>query len=111
VLGSLSRVKSGLHRTDTFRKYAPGDMTLSRLENEAREGRRGLWSQENPVPPWDWRRHAVLTCEVVRNRRILVYHRPSCSNAARIAGRNRVSFDSETVAVKAGYRPGKDCHR
>jgi methylphosphotriester-DNA--protein-cysteine methyltransferase len=36
---------------------------------------------------------------------------PSCSNAARVAEKNRVTFDSEAAAVKAGYRPGKDCHK
>jgi micrococcal nuclease len=94
-----------------FRKYAPGDSTLSRLEAEAREGRRGLWAQKNPVPPWDWRRHVVPTAEVVGNRRSLVYHRHSCSNAPRVAGRNRVTFDSADAAVEAGYRPGQDCHK
>jgi hypothetical protein len=28
-----------------------------------------------------------------------------------IAGRNRFTFDSEAAAVKAGDRPGKDCHK
>jgi hypothetical protein len=34
------------------RKYAPGDTTLKRLEAEAREGRKGLWADPHPVPPW-----------------------------------------------------------
>jgi hypothetical protein len=25
-------------------------------EREARERHRGLWADENPVPPWEWRR-------------------------------------------------------
>lgn len=28
---------------------------LMDLENKARQGRRGLWSQDDPVPPWKWR--------------------------------------------------------
>jgi micrococcal nuclease len=39
-----------------YRKYAPADMTLERLESEAREARKGLWGDANPVPPWEWRR-------------------------------------------------------
>jgi micrococcal nuclease len=31
-----------------FRKYAPGDETLERLEKEARQARRGLWIGESP---------------------------------------------------------------
>ena len=29
---------------------------LARLEAEARAARRGLWSDPDPVAPWDWRR-------------------------------------------------------
>jgi hypothetical protein len=69
----------------------------------------------NPIPPWDWRHHADLPPElkakVIGNRQSLVYHRPTCANAARIAERNRVTFDSEEAAAAVGYRPGKDCHK
>ena len=30
------------------------DRTLYTLQNEARSARRGLWSRESPVPPWEW---------------------------------------------------------
>jgi len=38
-----------------YRKYAPGDTTLERLETDARAAKRGLWADPNPVPPWMWR--------------------------------------------------------
>jgi endonuclease YncB( thermonuclease family) len=38
-----------------YRKYAPGDTVLEGLENEAREGRIGLWADTQPVLPWEWR--------------------------------------------------------
>lgn len=38
------------------RRHAPGDPTLEALERAARDGRRGLWADANPVPPWEWRR-------------------------------------------------------
>jgi micrococcal nuclease len=38
-----------------YRKYAPGNTVLERLENEAREARKGLWVEPNPMPPWEWR--------------------------------------------------------
>jgi endonuclease YncB( thermonuclease family) len=31
------------------------DPVLAAAEQEARRFRRGLWSQANPVPPWEWR--------------------------------------------------------
>jgi endonuclease YncB( thermonuclease family) len=34
-----------------YRKYAPGDTVLEGLETEAREDRKGLWTDPQPVPP------------------------------------------------------------
>jgi micrococcal nuclease len=34
---------------------APGAQAYSRLQSEARKAKRGLWSDPNPVPPWEWR--------------------------------------------------------
>ena len=39
-----------------YRKYAPGDAALERLEREARKDNRGVWSSSNPVPPWLYRK-------------------------------------------------------
>jgi micrococcal nuclease len=39
-----------------FRRYAPDDRTLERLESEAREARRGLWVDRYPMPPWEFRK-------------------------------------------------------
>jgi len=39
-----------------FVKYARNDATLEKLESEARSAKRGLWADENPVPPWEWRK-------------------------------------------------------
>lgn len=39
-----------------YRKYAPKDTELERLEREAREAKKGLWANPAPVPPWEWRK-------------------------------------------------------
>jgi endonuclease YncB( thermonuclease family) len=36
-----------------YRKYAHGDTVIEELENEAREGRKALWADPQPVPPWE----------------------------------------------------------
>lgn len=39
-----------------YRKYAPAGSPLVELEAEARNAQRGLWSDREPVPPWEWRK-------------------------------------------------------
>jgi len=44
-----------------YRKYAPGDTVLEGLETEAREARKGLWADPQPVPPWEFRKLERIT--------------------------------------------------
>jgi micrococcal nuclease len=39
-----------------YRKYAPGDTALEELEKEAREAKRGLWADPQPIPSWVYRK-------------------------------------------------------
>lgn len=54
----LSQLASGM--AWWYRKYA-GEQTkqdrttYAAAEEEAKSARRGLWAEQNPVPPWDWR--------------------------------------------------------
>lgn len=47
---NLELVKAGL--AWWYAHYAKHDSRLADAEAEARKGRRGLWSDPNPVPPW-----------------------------------------------------------
>jgi endonuclease YncB( thermonuclease family) len=38
-----------------YRKYAPGDTVLEGLEQDAREGKKGLWVDPAAIPPWVYR--------------------------------------------------------
>jgi len=38
-----------------FTRYS-NDPELAVLEHEARQARRGLWKEKNPVPPWEFRK-------------------------------------------------------
>src|SRR5580692_7249710 len=50
---NLEMVRDGFAwRYVTYDK--PGEFTAA--EADAREHRRGLWADPNPVPPWEWRR-------------------------------------------------------
>lgn len=39
-----------------FRRYAPDNARLQELEIGARQARRGLWRDTDPIPPWEFRR-------------------------------------------------------
>lgn len=39
-----------------FTRYAPYERHLAAAEEQARASRAGLWSADEPVPPWHWRR-------------------------------------------------------
>ncbi|MDA0984018.1 MAG: thermonuclease family protein [Proteobacteria bacterium] len=39
-----------------FPRYAPKDSPLYAIEREARLEKRGLWTDDAPVAPWEWRR-------------------------------------------------------
>lgn len=38
-----------------YRDFAPKDQALNAAENQAKKLKKGLWSQANPVPPWEFR--------------------------------------------------------
>jgi endonuclease YncB( thermonuclease family) len=38
-----------------YERYAPRATEYARLERQAKNASRGLWSRSGPIPPWDWR--------------------------------------------------------
>ncbi len=51
---NLELVRAGLAWHYDY--HCPGDRALAAAEEEARAARLGLWSEPDPVPPWQWRR-------------------------------------------------------
>lgn len=47
-------VQSGL--AWVYRKYDKGHEHLYAIEEDAKNARRGLWADSNPIAPWDWRK-------------------------------------------------------
>jgi micrococcal nuclease len=39
-----------------YRRYTPNDRTLKALETGGRAEKWGLWADEKPIPPWEWRK-------------------------------------------------------
>jgi micrococcal nuclease len=54
VDANAEQVKQGL--AWVFRTYLPLGSPLYELETNARLMQRGLWRDEDPVPPWEWRK-------------------------------------------------------
>ena len=50
---NAEQIKQGM--AWVYRRYAK-DAPLYPIEAEAKEQRRGLWRDRNPVPPWEWRK-------------------------------------------------------
>jgi endonuclease YncB( thermonuclease family) len=123
-------VKAGL--AWWYRKYSK-DESLGALEAEAREAKRGLWAEPNPIPPWVYR-HPELAKEesleadtlakglaalpppgpqaegpIIGNRNSRKYHRPDCPSYTATTPKNRIIFKTEEEAKKAGYRMAGNC--
>src|SRR5262245_60239015 len=97
-----------------YRYYAkelmPEDATAyEQAEASARKERRGLWDDESPVEPWNFRRDktAVLvspppmvkvTGPIIGNRNSKIYHLLNCPDYNKVAERNRVLFKTEAEA-------------
>ena len=90
--------------------------TWLKIENQARQVSAGLWADEKPVPPWEWRnaarnnitsKSAVSTGSYHGNVKSHVFHRPSCRD---YNCKNCIEiFRSRADAVADGYRPCGRC--
>jgi hypothetical protein len=107
-----------------YRAYAkelkPGIAEAFELaENGAKSGKRGLWADASPTPPWEFRRgktakapgatSTTTTGPIIGNRNSKIYHLPNCPDYSKVAERNRVPFKIEAEAQAAGYRKAKNC--
>ena len=116
-------VKAGL--AWWYRKHSK-DTSLGQFEAEAREAKRGLWAEPNPIPPWVYRHPALAKEEglesgsvaqslailpkpgkptegpLIGNRHSHVYHRPDCPSYTATTPKNRVIFNSENEAEAWG---------
>lgn len=100
-----------------YRTHAPESHSLQQKELRARQKSRGLWHDEGPTPPWEFRytggpelRTLFDNKIIIGNRRSKIYHTPGCSTYARVSPQNRKRFSSAAEAEKAGYRKAKNCN-
>jgi endonuclease YncB( thermonuclease family) len=112
------------------------DKSLRDLEDEAREEKRGLWRDRNPIPPWVFRKIqnkqvpdiadfepprklpppaagalSVPTAPIIGNRKSHKYHRPDCPGYGSVSENNAVHFATVYEAEEAGYNIARNCPR
>lgn len=88
------------------------------IERQARDLKNGLWTQDDPQPPWEWRKNSKgrikKSCDnpeqepVFRgNTRTLNYHRQNCKYYD--CKHCTMAFSSSIDALLAGYHPCAIC--
>ncbi|MDD2769971.1 MAG: thermonuclease family protein [Methylococcus sp.] len=93
---NLEQVRAGM--AWVYRQYAHDPAYFS-AEDQARTARRGLWSQPNPVPPWDFRhkrRGPSFWDDFFSARKPAPTPRPSFSAAAPACGSKRTCKEMTT---------------
>jgi micrococcal nuclease len=117
-------------------KYSQ-DTSLRDLENEARDEKRGLWRDRNPIPPWVFRKiqkkqvpdvgdfepprkappqpqgaqAEARTGPIIGNRKSHLYHRPDCPGYGKVSEKNAVQFATVEEAEEEGYTIAGNCPR
>ncbi len=91
-----------------YRRYAT-TQSLYALETEAKAARRGLWTDPNPQPPWDWR-HGEVPQPAVSD----AYKTFSCGSKHRcgeMTSCEEARFYLDTCGVKSldGDKDGTPC--
>mgnify|MGYP000892792595 CR=1 FL=1 len=96
-------VKEGYAKVSTYPPNVKYVDRFTAAEREAREAGRGLWAGQNEQP-------VKTTGKYVGSIESNKYHLPTCRWAEQIKPENRIWFDSEEEAQKAGYEPCKVCN-
>jgi len=82
------------------------------LEREARVNKLGLWTYDNPIPPWDFRRGKSTKSNISGayhgNINSHIFHAPNCKH---FNCKNCIKvFQNRELAVNAGYKPCGICN-
>jgi micrococcal nuclease len=102
TLFNAELIKQGYARViapSRFRYYEE----FRNYEQEAMAAGLGIWSVKTKtlqVP-------SEVSGKIIGNKRSKIYHLPGQASYGRIKGENRVYFDTEDEALKAGYRKAK----
>ncbi|MCA1643152.1 MAG: thermonuclease family protein [Acidobacteria bacterium] len=123
---NLAQLAAGMawFRTAYYNELSDDQKKLYRdAEAEARAARRGLWQDDAPAPPWEYRAAKKIVEDprdipqpaagaaksVNADRRSRLYYAPGCAGYDRVPARSRARFKSAAEAERAGYKPAPGC--
>jgi len=106
-----------------YKRYSD-EKHLAGIETDAKQRKAGLWSDPNPIPPWNFRHgkrtitepKTSVTSSPLTDQKTIVYHgnvkskkfhRPSCRYYN--CGNCTATFHSREEAIRAGYVACKVC--
>jgi len=76
-----------------YDSYAPNATELARLERQARNANTGLWSQVNPIPPWEWRDRTSGPRRPVKKGVVVIFYSRSLADLALSLGTLDFNFE------------------
>jgi len=98
---------------------------LQRLEHYAFTKKLGLWVEQEPLPPWEFRREAhipevpvtvsqvdydrIFNYGIIGHRRTKTVRWPACKNYQLTRPRRAMVFHSLQQARQMGFKPARDC--
>ena len=107
-----------------YRVKNPHSTFLEKMEYKAWKKHLGLWVQENPIPPWEFRRESriptppsdadnmdydlILTYGIIGDPKTRIYQWPTCKDYAKNP-KNYIHFSNLMEAKNLGYRASKGC--
>lgn len=117
---NIEQVKAGM--AWHFKKYAeeqnPVDrVTYAAAEEKAHAAKLGLWANEDPMRPGDWRAGVKAKRwgppppegTIIGNKGSMKYHRPDCAGYRDMSEKNRVFFKTVAAAEAAGFKRAGNC--
>jgi micrococcal nuclease len=96
-------VKAGL--AWWYHQYS-NNKELAQLEQEAKSSKRGLWSDSNPVPPWNWRHNKSSSAKSTQNKSLIEHAASIASTTA-----NKTVSEKNTSPVITGTPTGETTPR
>ena len=108
-----------------YRVKNPHSTFLEKMEYEAWKKKLGLWVQDKPIPPWEFRRESrvpkppsdednmdydlILTYGIIGYPKSRIYQWPACKDYAKNP-KNYIHFGNLLDAENLGYRASRGCN-